>query len=346
VCLLLICLETISYSLKISKKNGWCSGNNNNNNNDVPKRAPGPFADGDLVNIQNVVYPNRYIRCGGNNVNLQFGHGDWEVWIVRFGPGDTFCFENNSFKGQFLSLNPSCSSFAGSGCGSVSVANSCGGNQAFSVVPIGTNFGLRSSTNGQNWMRGDGSTLTAFAGNGGGVVNAQYYPGNTIAAGWEVWNIQKVSSSPFKEGALVNIENVAYPNRYIRSDGNIVNLQFTHSTWEIWILRTGPSGSWCLENNNFRGKFMQFSPTCGGASGSGCGSVQAVSGGCNGNQAFFIVPIGSSYGLRSSTNQSNWVRGDGSSITSPSGSGGGVVNGQYYGSSMAGGWEVWNFHFL
>lgn len=136
------------------------------------------------IELKSLQFNNVYIRGDGNSntVNLQYGSFAWEKWIARQEQGGYYCFENNYFRGKFLSLDTSgCTKWQGPGCGKTSLVTSCNANAKFLVVNNnGVNVGLMShaaytNNNVRIFLRLDGTGTKDFNGSGSGTVNAQYY---------------------------------------------------------------------------------------------------------------------------------------------------------------------------
>jgi hypothetical protein len=119
---------------------------------------------------------------------------------------------------------------------------------------------------------------------------------------------------------------------------NEVNLQYGHYAWENWQAKQyATNGYYCIQNVQF-GRYLSFNAAgCSTFQGAGCGSVTSATS-CGQNEQFMVVQNANDatkFGLRSVANPHAFLRLDGSGITSELGSGGGVVNGQYYSNNQA-----------
>jgi len=139
--------------------------------------------------IQNNNWPNRFVRSDGTNVNAQYGQGPWETWILQKQNDGTYCIQNNAFP-CWLSLNAnSCSTMTGPGCGTVICQPACQAWEHFNIVPANGALGIQSVQWPNVWLRMDGSGITSSQGNGGGIVNAQWYPNGQLPNNYELWQI-------------------------------------------------------------------------------------------------------------------------------------------------------------
>lgn len=138
------------------------------------------------VKLKSEYWNNLFVRGqgSGNIVNLQFGDFSWEQWIATQYYSGYYCFENNNFRGKFLSLNiDNCNGFQGSGCGYAYLSDSCSNVESQFLVVNNDNVhvGLRSykaflqNAKRKIYLRLAGNGLTSFQGSGGGNVNAQDY---------------------------------------------------------------------------------------------------------------------------------------------------------------------------
>jgi len=154
----------------------------------------------------------------------------------------------------------------------------------------------------------DGSSCSPpQTGSGCGSVNAQYYSPagtTTYSYGWEVFKVHQNSDS------TLCIISVYFPNAYLRMDGSSCSPPQT---------------------------------------GSGCGSVNAqyytTGSDCSGYENFNLVSDGNGqYGIQSVHFPNAYLRMDGSSCSSQTGSGCGSVNAQYYSpaGTTTGGYEAFN----
>jgi hypothetical protein len=132
----------------------------------------------------------------------------------------------------------------------------------------------------------------------------------------------------------IGIESASFPNRFLRGDGNDVNVQFGQDAYENWDFQRQSDGSYCIRNIQFN-KFLSLDPTgCTTPNGSGCGEVRNQATSCQGDEKFKLVPVGNNFGIQSVRLPNAYIRADAGSVTSSTGSGGGVVNAQYYNSGV------------
>ncbi|KAJ3288226.1 hypothetical protein HK104_008269 [Borealophlyctis nickersoniae] len=122
------------------------------------------------------------------------------------------------------------------------------------------NVTIRSATFEQCYLRLDGSSVNAFTGPGSGTANCQ-----TDVGDWERLNIQPVAGS----SDIVNIGSAAFPNVFLRMDGQdvhtftaegggTVNLQFTAGPFEQFRLETQPDGTTAIASVAFPGTYLRM----------------------------------------------------------------------------------------
>ncbi|WP_163930031.1 hypothetical protein [Paraferrimonas sp. SM1919] len=127
---------------------------------------------------------------------------------------------------------------------------------------------------GDIYLRMDGSGVTTFMPDGGGVVNCQLDAGP-----WEKFNLNQNSDGTY------TIESVAFPGVFLRMDGRnvnadnptggVVNCQFGHHQWEVFKIRVVPvTMAMSIESVAFPGVFLRMDADgCSVNSASGCGTV-------------------------------------------------------------------------
>jgi hypothetical protein len=149
-----------------------------------------------------------------------------------------------------------------------------------------------------------------------------------------------VSATPFS--CTVNIQSTQTPGTYLRADPSIVNMQFGHFSYEVWIieltgeLTTNGQPLFCLQNQNF-GFYLSASVTVPAICQSetciypnGIGSV-TTSSTCGPQEKFTLYTNANSGTFSLETYTPNvFLRMDGTGLTSFQGSGAGFVNLQYY----------------
>lgn len=138
------------------------------------------------------------------------------------------------------------------------------------------------------------------------------------------------------------IKSVAFENRWVRSDGSLVNVQYQTeiNDFEKWKFVPQDSGANCILSVRFTRYLSLNADYCSGYNDNGCGVVNMVDE-CGENETFNLVQVNNAYGIQSTKNPNAFLRLDGTDINEFTGSGGGKVNGQYYedGTSPAG-WEL------
>jgi len=141
------------------------------------------------LGIQSNQFANRFIRSDGTNVNVQYGQGPYETWNLQQQTDGTFCIQNNQFS-CYLSLNGNgCTTMTGDGCGSVICQPSCQAWEKFKIIQANGGWGIQSNNWPNVFLRLDGSSISSFNGNGGGILNAQYYPTGTLPNNYELFQI-------------------------------------------------------------------------------------------------------------------------------------------------------------
>ncbi|SMO67776.1 fascin domain-containing protein [Gracilimonas mengyeensis] len=127
-------------------------------------------------------------------------------------------------------------------------------------------------SNGDVFLRLDGSGVTNFMPDGGGEVNCQ-----VTAGPWEKFKLAKGSDGYY------TIESIAFPGVFLRMDGRnvseanptggVVNCQFGAGPWEKFKLTTHQYG-YSIESVAFPGVFLRMnSDNCEKNSAPGCGQV-------------------------------------------------------------------------
>ena len=129
-------------------------------------------------------------------------------------------------------------------------------------------------SNGDVYLRMDGSGVSEPMPDGGGVVNCQ------VGAGpWEQFNIVK------QDDGYYAIESVQFPGVFLRIDGRnltadnpiggVVNCQFGVGPWEKFKVTVHQFGM-SIESVQFPNVFLRMdSDSCSKPNPSGCGTVNA-----------------------------------------------------------------------
>jgi hypothetical protein len=187
----------------------------------------------------------------------------------------------------------------------------------------------------------------------------QYYfaQGDGTCGGCWCCSRQSNLINPFNDGDLVTFESVYFANHFLRIDPSncsatnacncgVVNAQVTAGPNETHLLTKNSNGSFCIRSNVNNNVYLSFDTRqCTGSSGSGCGVVSTIystANSCSGREAFRFISNGNgTYGIANDCQNADYIRLDGSSISSYNSSGGGFVNGQVYSpDATSGGYEV------
>ncbi|MEW2621985.1 hypothetical protein [Streptomyces sp. NPDC048106] len=140
------------------------------------------------------------------------------------------------------------------------------------------------------FLRMDGTGVTAAADNGGGTVNCQYGAGP--------WTTFKVH--PQTDGSFA-FESVAFPNVYLRMDGNgvpttmagggTVNCQYGLGPWEKFKVLPQDDGSVSFESASFPGIYLRMVTGSGVTTATGPGGTVNCQVNANGgeNEKFYLV---------------------------------------------------------
>ncbi|GGS30573.1 hypothetical protein AB0E75_08780 [Streptomyces griseoviridis] len=141
------------------------------------------------------------------------------------------------------------------------------------------------------YLRMDGTGVTSATDNGGGTVNCQYGPGP--------WTAYKVR--PQADGSYC-FESAAFPNVYLRMDGNgvpatragggKVNCQYGPGPWEKFRARPQADGSFSFESVDFPGVFLRLVTGSGVTTATGPGGTVNCQINANGgeHEKFFLEP--------------------------------------------------------
>ena len=137
-----------------------------------------------------------------------------------------------------------------------------------------------------------------------------------------------------------------FSNVYIRGEANngdnLVNLQYTGDGYEHWRAELyTPGNYYCLENDSFRGYYLALNiENCPSLAGNSCGCGYAyLATNCTDEAKFIaVMSNGNVIGLQSlkaltNNNLEIYMRLDGSTVTSHTDTGGGIVNAQNYGAN-------------
>jgi phospholipase C len=130
-----------------------------------------------------------FLADGGGVVNGQFGVGPWERFRLEPQADGTVAIASAQFANTYLRLDGSgLTGFLADGGGVVNCQFGVGPWEKFRLQPQtdGT-VAIASAQFSNVFLRLDGSGLTRFVGDGGGLVNAQFGVG-----AWEKFNLEGV----------------------------------------------------------------------------------------------------------------------------------------------------------
>lgn len=185
-----------------------------------------------LVAIESVAFPNRFLRMDASNVNQSNGGGAgtvncqyypssaippqpnignyevFEIIPIPQVPNGGYALRSVNFSNAFLRIDGSqVNQTEGSGSGSVNCQYYASGvypatPQDYEILVVeyvieANAYYIRSGPFLTAYLRMDGSGITEFQATGGGSVNCQYYPlgqNPTSAQQYEMFNIVQVQS--------------------------------------------------------------------------------------------------------------------------------------------------------
>ena len=140
-----------------------------------------------------------------------------------------------SYQGQYLSVDcRNLSKPCSGGSGKLLCAKDCRSEgQHFYIIPVAENtniYTIQPVPCPGVYLRMDGSSVTTFAGPGGGIVNLQY----------GVTDEEKFKIVYNGEEGMFCFASLKYPFVFLRTDvsQNVVNCQYGAFKWEMYTIRS------------------------------------------------------------------------------------------------------------